>query len=202
LTEEQKTELTKLLEEFLHEAEMAQFKKPNVKRDYTVEGNVVALCELDNIMKELQRLKNEVKQLNIINSNGVKIDTYTNSTLEALFKKVKNQMNGMDFTEYDPNRMEKVYKGYYAVLQNLILSIMFQRNLVDAYTKIVGVLKNINSKIKVGKRGANQNKEIKALKQQINKLSTNSQKARSELEKKIKGTSGSGSGKPKTTGKK
>ena len=87
----------------------------------------------------------------------------------------------MDFTEYDPNRMEKVYKGYYAVLQNLITSIMFQRNLVDAYSKIIGVLKNINSKIKVGKRGANQNKEIKALKSSIQKLT-----AKAETEAKSK----------------
>ena len=102
-------------------------------------------------------------------------------------------MNGMDFTENDPNRMEKVYKGYYAVLQNLITSIMFQRNLVDAYTKIVGVLKNINSKIKVGKRGANQNKEIKALKSSIQKLIENGKKAKTELEK-VKQSKGSGSG--------
>ena len=101
-------------------------------------------------------------------------------------------MNGMDFTEYDPNRMEKVYKGYYAVLQNLITSIMFQRNLVDAYSKIIGVLKNINSKIKIGKRGANRNKEIKALQNSIKKLTANGQKARNELEKKIKGASGKG----------
>ena len=196
LTEAQKTELTELLKEFLHEAEMAQLKKPNVKRDYTVEGNGVELCELDDIMTELQRLKTEVSTLKIMNSNGVKIDTYTNSTLEKLLSKVKNQMNGMDFTENDPNRMEKVYKGYYAVLQNLITSIMFQRNLVDAYSKIIGVLKNINSKIKVGKSGTNQNKKIKELQNSIQKLTENGKKAKKELENKIKGVSGKALGKP------
>jgi hypothetical protein len=181
LTEQQKTELTDLLKEFLHEAEMAQLKKPNIKRDYTVEGN--GICELDNIMTELERLKTEVSTLKIINSNGVRIDTYTNKTLKNLLTNVKNQMNGMDFTEYDPNRMEKVYKGYYAVLQNLITSIMFQRNLVDAYSKIIDVLKNIDSKIKVGKRGANQSKEIKALQNSVRKLTA---AAKAETEAKSK----------------
>ena len=75
---------------------------------------------------------------------------------------------------------------------------MFQRNLVDAYSKIIGVLKNINSKIKIGKRGANQNKQIKELQNSVRKLTENGKKAKIELEK-VKQSKGTKSSKPTTS---
>ena len=121
------------------------------------EGNIkLKICKLSNIVKSMKNIMTNINGLQIMGLDK-KIGDMTDMDLMKYISSISNVGKGVKFDRYNSKQMETMYKSYYSLTQNLLLSIAFQRNFLSSYELIIEIVNDIDSYINQVK-----NTELKA----------------------------------------